>query len=162
MLFLIVSILYFTVPASFSLPFTYYLMSSIILLVGIFKFVLLDSKTREKVDYYLDLTESILSILISILAINFGLKYIALSIVLGILYLIIPVTRLVYAKIKLNQLFIDSYKFLAGFVLIASNPIYAFWIKYVLGVMYLVFSIMILVTKLIHLHQYKKEGVYYE
>lgn len=137
-------------------------MSFIVLTVGLFKFVMLDASHQAKNEYILDLFESIISIIFSVICLNFGQENLILSMVLGILYLIVPLIRLLNAKFKVNQLFIDSYKYLAGFVWISSNARYIWWIKYILGVIFLVFALLILVTKLVHLYQYKKEGVYYE
>ncbi len=160
--FFIISLSYFLVPAQFSLRTTYYLMSVIVLIVGLFKFTMLDSLNQSKKEFWLDLSEAVISMLFSVICMNFGQQYFTLSIILGVFYLIIPIIRLFQAKFKVNQLFIDSYKYLAGFVWICSNPHYVWWIKYVLGLIFLIFALLILTTKLIHLYQYKKEGVYYE
>ena len=160
--FFLIALSYFFTPANFCLNITYYLMSSIVLAVGLFKFVMLDAARQTKEDYILDLFESLISMTFSVICLNFGQHYFFLSMIMGILYLIIPVVRLFLAKFKVNQLFIDSYKYLAGFVWIFSNARYIWWIKYILGLIFLIFALLILTTKLVHLYQYKKEGVYYE
>lgn len=160
--FFLIALSYFFTPANFCLNITYYLMSSIVLAVGLFKFVMLDGARQTKEEYILDLSESLISMIFSVICLNFGEHNLILSVILGLLYLIVPLIRLLKAKFKVNQLFIDSYKYLAGFVWICSNARYIWWIKYILGIIFLTFALLILVTKIVHLYQYKKEGVYYE
>lgn len=160
--FFLVALSYFIFPAKYCLNITYYLMCTIVLIVGLFKFTMLDYKHQSKYEFYLDLIEAIVSMIFTVILFNYGQKNMILSATLGILYLIIPLIRLIQAKFKVNQLFIDSYKYLASFVFVCSNPLYAWWIKYILGAIFLIFASLILTTKLVHLHQYKKEGVYYE
>ena len=162
MIFTILALIYFIAPADYSLTFTYYFMCITIIGIGVFKFTMLDFKVDSTRDYTLDLSEAIINIFVAVIAMHFGQEYIALSVILGIIYLIIPIIRLILAKIKLNQLVIDSFKFLAGFVIIASNSNYIWWIKYIIGGVYLTVAIAIFVTKMVHYHQAKKEGVFYE
>ena len=123
---------------------------------------MLDVDTQTKSSYYLDLSEAIINSIVGVVAINFGQEYFGLSVILGVIYLIVPSIKLAIAKIKLNQLFIDSFKFLAGFVIIASNANFVWWIKYIIGIVFLGVAISILITKLIHLNQARKGGTFYE
>jgi len=162
MLFTTLSLIYFIAPAKYSLPFTYYIMCGVILGIAIFKFTMLNIRVDSKQDYILNLTEALINVFVGVIAINFGQEYILLSVFLGIVYLIVPIIRIFLAKIKINQIFIDSFKFLAGFVLIASNANYIWWIKFIIGGVFFMVALSIFITKIIHLHQSRKDGIFYE
>ncbi|MCR5787187.1 MAG: hypothetical protein K6G28_05760 [Acholeplasmatales bacterium] len=157
-----VSVFYFACPAKISLTFSYYLALTVIIITALVKFSMLNKDLYSQRDYLLDLSESVVSAIIAVICINFGQEYFVLSIICGVLYLIFPVVRLILAEIKINQLFLDSFKFLCGFVIMASNYHYAFWIKYILGTVFFVTAVTILITKFKHLKESREGSFFYE
>ncbi len=157
-----ISLFYFISPAKFCLPITYYLISALILISATIKFTMLNRDYNSDTNYYLDIAESFFGASCGVIALNFGQQNFILSIILGIIYMIPLVIRLVLSKIKINQLFLDSFKYMYALVLILANVRFTAWSRFVLGTVYLVVGIIILITKLKHLNEFKKGSYFYE
>ncbi len=161
MISLCLALLYYFLTSKVSLTFTYYLVCGIILCVSIIKFTMLN-KSLSKSGYFLDLFESLIGAIVGVIAINFGQHFIILSIVLGITYLIVPTIKLFRSQFILNQLFLDSFKFFFGFVLMVSNDNFTSGIKYVFFAIFLILFCLILISKVMHFIQSKNGGGLYE
>lgn len=160
--FFVVSLLYFFVPAKYCLPITYYLICAFLLLTSIVQFSLLNKQSSTKLQYSLDIYESINTGIIGVVALNFGQRYYILSIILGILYLIPLIIRLITSKIKINQLFLDSVKYMFALVLLLANATVVGWSRFVIGIIYFSVACIILYTKVKHLNEFKKGENNYE
>ena len=158
----LIATIYYACPAQISLTATYYLAVTIVIITAIVKFSMLNKTLYSKEDYLLDLFESLVSAIIAIICLNFGQEYIILSIICGIVYLVFPITRFIIAEYKINQMFLDSFKYLCAFVIITSNYHYIFWMKYVLGTVFCLSALAILLIKLKHLKAAKEGRYFYE
>ena len=95
-----------------------YFIGACICLAGLIKLTFLKKDNTPTADYVFDLVEGILDLFLGVIVIKFhDFHYVVFTI--GIIYLIIPIIRLCMAMNKLNQLFVDSLKYLASIVMIS-------------------------------------------
>ena len=158
----VIALFYFVCPAKYCLPITYYLICALVLIASTIKFTMLNRDYNSDTNYYLDIAEAFTGAAVGVVAINFGQEHFALSIILGFLYMIPLCVRLVLATIKINQLFLDSFKYMYALVLILANERFTGWSRFVLGAVYLSVGFIILITKLKHLNEFKKGSYFYE
>jgi len=123
---------------------------------------MLNRDYNSDTNYYLDIAEAFTGAACGVIAINFGQEYFVLSFILGIIYLIPLIIRLVLSNIKINQLFLDSFKYMFALVLLLANERFVGWSRFVLGSVYLSVGLLILITKIKHLNQSKKGSYFYE
>ncbi len=161
-LFYVISLFYFFVPSKYCLPFSYYLICTLLLIFSIVQFTLLSKKNGDSSQYYLDMYEALNTGIIGVVALNFGQKYYILSIILGILYLVPLIIRIFVSRIKINQVFLDSIKYMFAIILILANAQVVAWSRFVIGIIYFAVGSIILYTKFKHLNEYKKGGSRYE
>ena len=117
LIFLIFAILFVFFGYKLIRPFLYFI-GGCICLAGLIKLTLLNKSNTPIADYVLDLIEGIDDIFIGVICVKFW-DYNYVIFVLGIIYTIIPIIRLFMAKNKINQLFVDSLKYLASIVMIS-------------------------------------------
>lgn len=118
--FLALGILLFCLPSETVMIICYRFICIIITIMGIVKLVFLDKSALSEEDYYLDLIEGIISILIGVICFNFS-KYYFINIFFGVIYLIIPIIRIAIATNKINQFFMDIFKFIFASVIFVST-----------------------------------------
>ena len=157
-IFYVISLFYFFVPSKYCLPFSYYLICTLLLIFSIVQFTLLSKKSGQDSQYYLDLYEALNTGIIGVVALNFGQKYYILSIILGLLYLVPLIVRIIVSRIKINQVFLDSVKYMFALVLILANGEVVAWSRFVIGIIYFAVGSIILYTKIRHLKEYKNGG----
>lgn len=161
-IFYVISLLYFFIPSKYCLPFSYYLICTLLLIFSIVQFTLLSKNRGQSSQYYLDLYEALNTGVIGVVALNFGQEYYVLSIILGILYLAPLIVRIIVSRIKINQVFLDSVKYMFALILILANAQVVAWSRFVIGIIYFAVGTIILYTKIKHLNQYKNGGYKHE
>ena len=122
-----IGILSLLVSAKSVMLFTNRLICIIIVISGAFKLVMSDYNTLGQKEFYLDMAEGFVNVLVGVVCIYFVHTYVV-SLIFGLLYVAVPILRLALATNKINQLIIDFFKYLMAIVLFLSsysNPIFA-------------------------------------
>ncbi len=161
-LFYLIAIFYFFIPSKYCLPFSYYFICTLLLIFAIVQFTLISKQYGKNDQYWLDLYEALNTGIIGVVALNFGQKYYVLSIMLGILYLIPLIIRVFISKIKINQLFLDSVKYMFALILELANAQVVAYSRFIIGIIYFAVATIILYTKIKHLNEFKKGGNSFE
>lgn len=153
-LIILFGILAFILPHNFVRKFYVYISGYSILLTGIVKLLISDLSVLGKREYTIDIIEGIFSIIIGIVFINFY-QFKMVCLVLGILYLIFPIYRIIIAVNKINQTFMDSLKFiLVGFIF-ANSTGYKYILKIYLAISLITIGLLIMIYRYVN---FKKEN----
>ena len=131
-----------------------YIIGSIICLGGLAKLTFLNKKNTPIADFVFDLIEGIFAIFIGVIVVKFyDYKYALFT--CGIIYIIIPIIRIFMANNKINQLFVDSLKYL-GVVVLLSCIFQDRVSGYVVALIFYGFAIFIFVTLLFKIRRLKR------
>ena len=145
LIFLILGILFIVIPDIYLMPVIYWLMCVPLIIVGMFKLVFLNKEIQGNLEYQFDLYEGLVSIIVGVTALSF-MEYPTVALFLGIIYLIIPLLRIVVSKNKKNQLLIDCLKYFVIFMLLTSNKHLSKVACIVIGVIFIAISVLITIT----------------
>ncbi len=158
--FIVIGILLFCLPSKSVLIICYSFVCFLICITGIIKLVFLDKSVLTNDDYYLDLIEGFISIFVSVICLNFY-EYYLVSLILGIVYLIIPIVRIVLSTNKINQFIMDIFKFIFASVLFTATYHAPLLTKIYTALIFLIIGIGILVLKIIFYYKHKDdEGLF--
>lgn len=159
LIFLIFGLLFLFFGYKLIQPFLYFI-GSCICLAGLIKLTFLNRSNTPLADYTLDLVEGIADIFIGVICVEFwDYNYVVFT--LGIIYTIIPIVRLFMAKNKINQLFVDSLKYLASIVMISCIREEDFS-GYVVAVIMFGIVIFIFVSLIIKIRRLKRSEYLHE
>lgn len=146
--FMLIGILFYILPPNIVMVVSYRLVCIIIIIIGIVKLVLSDKKALGEKEYWLDLTEGFINIIVGVVCFNFYHVYIT-SLVFGVIYLVIPILRIAISTNKLNQLIIDVFKFIFAILLIVSSYKMPEITKFYSASIFLLIGIGIMVIKIV-------------
>ena len=156
LIFLIFGTIYLTLGYKLIRP-SLYIIGGCITLAGLIKLTLLNKNNTPKMEFNLDCIEGWLAILVGIISIKFY-DYEYVLFVIGIIYLIIPIIRILLSENKLNQLFVDSLKYMASIVMISC--IYRKeYTQYIVALIFYGIAIFIFITLLFKIRR-EKRGEY--
>ncbi len=153
LIFLILGTIFFILGYKLIEPVLYFI-GALICLAGLFKLTLLNKKNTPKADFILDLIEGIVSISVGVVTVQFW-NYNIVIFITGLLYLIIPIIRLFMAYNIINQLFVDSLKYLSIIVMISCINKEKLT-GHVVGTIFYGIAIFIFVTLIIKIKKIKR------
>ncbi len=155
LIFLAFGLMYALAPSDLTYSITLKIVSSFLVIDGLIRLIFADINLMGKKEYIFDIIEGFFAIIIGVVSFKFSnYKYVTFT--CGILYIIIPVMRIVVAEKKLNQLLIDSLKYLAMIVLISSIN-HTFMSNIVISSLFFIIAIVIFITLIKKIMKYKKE-----
>lgn len=127
---------------------TYFsIVSIVIILIGMFKLVLLDKDRLERQEYFFDLTEGIMDLVVGVVFANFY-SFFFVDMIIFVGFISIPICRCFYSSHHLNQIFIDSPKFILSISLIfASNFTFQIFFM-IMGIIFMCIGFAILGYKI--------------
>lgn len=127
---------------------TYFSIVSIaIIIIGMVKLVLLDKDRLEKQEYYFDLAEGIMDLIVGVVFANFY-SFFFVDMIIFVGFISIPICRCFYSNHHLNQIFIDSPKFILSISLIfASNFTFQMFFM-IMGIIFMCIGVIILGYKI--------------
>lgn len=157
LIFITFGLLYAIAPSDFTYNITLKIVASFLVLDGIFKLILADIKTLGEKEYILDIIEGFVAIVLGVISFKFC-NYNLVPFLCGIIYLCIPIIRIILAQRKINQLLIDSLKYLAIIVLVSSFN-RTFMSNIVISSLFFIIAIFILITLIIKIRKFKTNGV---
>lgn len=159
LVFILIGILLFFLPAQSVMKLAYRLVCIIIIIIGIFKLVFSDIKVLGKKEYYLDLSEGFINILVGVVCYNFYHVYIT-SLIFGALYLVIPILRITLSNNKLNQFIMDIFKFVFASLLISASYKLPTITKIYSASIFLIIGIGIIALKIVIYIKHKDEELF--
>lgn len=154
--FYIIGILYIVIPPDRLVAFTYITACVSIIILGILKLSFVDYRNYYKRDIILDIIEGSVDIVTGVICFNFGRDYYLVTLICGIIFALVPIIRICIEPNKFNQAFMDSLKFLAAIILLATNKHQPNWVCIIVGSIFIAFATLILGFKIKHLNEYKK------
>lgn len=127
---------------------TYFsIVSIVIILIGMFKLVLLDRDRLERQEYFFDLAEGIMDLVVGVVFANFY-SFFFVDMIIFVGFIAIPICRCFYSSHHLNQIFIDSPKFILSISLIfASNFTFQIFFM-IMGIIFMCIGFVILGYKI--------------
>lgn len=157
--FFALGIICLAVPAKTILPIIYRAVCIFIVSIGIFKLVMCDINVLGKREYYLDIVEGVINLIVGVVCFNFYHIYVV-SLIFGLLYLIMPILRVLLSMNKINQILMDIFKFIFAIVIMSSTTKMPNIVKMFVAIVFITFGVMILVYKyVVHKSQYRRERV---
>ncbi len=153
LIFLILGTIFFILGYKLIEPVLYFI-GTLVCLAGLLKLTLLNKNNTPKADFILDLIEGIVSICVGVVTIQFW-NYNLVIFITGFVYLVIPVIRLFMAKNLINQLFVDSLKYLSIIVMISCINKEKLT-GHVVGAIFYGIAIFIFVTLIIKIKRIKR------
>lgn len=119
------------------------IIATIISLTGIIKLSFVDRVKMTNSEFWLDIIEGCLDLIIGILFGNF-MDYLIVDIILGIAYLSVPIARFFFTKHLLNQFIIDIFKYYVAITIFCGSRFtYPVFFK-IIGVLHIVLGIIVL------------------
>ncbi len=153
LIFLIFGTIYLTLGYKLIKP-SLYIIGSLVTLAGIIKLTMLNKANTPIKEYTLDLVEGVFALFIGIISIKFYNYNVAIFI-MGVLYLLFPIIRLFMSINKLNQLFVDSLKYMASIVMISC--IYKEELtQYIVALIFYGIALFIFITLLFKIRREKR------
>ncbi len=127
---------------------TYFsIVSIVIIIIGMFKLILLDRDRLEKQEYFFDLIEGIMDLIVGVVFANFY-SFFFVDMVIFVCFISIPICRCFYSSHHLNQIFVDSPKFVLSISLIfASNFTFQIFFM-IMGIIFMCVGFIILFYKI--------------
>lgn len=150
LLIILLGILALILPHNFVRKFYVYVCGISILLTGMIKLLISDISVLGKKEYSIDILEGIFSIIIGIVFMNFY-QYKMVCLILGILYLIFPIYRLIIAPNKINQGIMDCLKFILVGYIFANSTGYKYVLKIYLAISLIAIGLLIMIYRYINL-----------
>lgn len=166
MLFFIALGTVFIIFRNKGLAMTYFtIIGIVIIIIGVFKLTLVDKDRLGRLEYNLDLAEGLINLIVGVVFINF-FEYIFVDFVLFAMYITIPICRCFYSQHPVNQVFVDSPKFLMSFsIVFASNFTFKVFFS-IMGGIFILVGVGIMIRKIIfevkELKERKKEELHEE
>ena len=94
-----------------------YVVGLSIVAVGFYKLIFSNIKALGKREFIIDIVEGFISIIIGVCSINFYYNE-TICLILGAIYLVMPIFRVIISENKLNQFFMDLLKYIfAGYII---------------------------------------------
>ena len=94
-----------------------YVVGLSIVAVGFYKLIFSNIKALGKREFIIDIVEGFISIIIGVCSINFYYSE-TICLILGAIYLVMPIFRVIISENKLNQFFMDLLKYIfAGYII---------------------------------------------
>ncbi|MGM9972333.1 MAG: hypothetical protein ACI35W_07985 [Anaeroplasmataceae bacterium] len=144
LVFIAFGLLYAIAPSNVTYKVTLKLVGCFLTLDGIIKLIFADYDSMGKVEYRFDVIEGFITIIIGVISFKFyNYQYVTLA--CGIIYSIVPITRVIMAKRKTNQLLVDCLKYLAIIVLISSIN-HTLMSNIVISAIFFMIAILIFIT----------------
>lgn len=157
LIFLIFGTIYLTLGYKLIRP-SLYIIGSLICLAGMIKLTFLNKENTPLIEYRLDQIEGIFAMFIGVITIKFYNYNVAIFI-MGLIYLLFPIIRLFMSDTKLNQLFVDSLKYMASIVMISC--IYKEELtQYIVALIFYGIAVFIFVTLIFKIRRIKR-GEYF-
>lgn len=150
----LIGISFIFIPQDILINIFRYIVGILIILIGYYKLVMSNKKALGEREYYLDIVEGFISIFVGVISIRFYDNAIV-CLVLGLVYLIVPLIRIFLSTNKINQILIDIFKFIfAGFILM-SNTLVPYATKIYLSIVFIAIGLAVFIYRFFY---HKKNG----
>lgn len=151
LIFIIFGVLFLVLPTKLLYNFAMRTIGVFLVFSAILKLTLVNKNNTSKKEYVFDIVEGILAMAIGVVVFKFY-NYNTVTFICGFIYTIIPVLRIIFSKHKLNQLFVDSLKYITIVILISSFNKYL-TTRYVISSLFFIFAILILISLIVYIKE---------
>lgn len=163
LIFIILGVLFIVLPTKMLYNFAMKTIGVLLIISSILKLVLVCKDTTSKREYIFDIVEGFIAMAIGVSVFKFY-NYNVVTFICGIIYLIMPIIRIIVSKHKLNQLFVDTLKFIVVVILLSSFNKYL-TTRYVISSLFFICAILFLISLIISIKEemfLKENGEGYE
>jgi len=157
LLFIAFGLMFIFVPSKYLTNIVLRIVGVLITLAGIVKLTFVNKNSMGTKEYLFDWFEGVTNILIGVTTFKFY-DYPYVTLTCGLIYIIVPSIRFILAKRKVNQLLVDSLKYL-GFLVLISSFNKMITSKFVIAPVFFGCAIFICVTIVVNLINYRKEAL---